>query len=195
MPHPVRDFRRRRRIDIRPDYLLADNAVGETIPRYSAIGSTGAPTSGTLYLNAVGLRAGRRVTNISYCSGSTALTHGSGANSAWYFALYNASRVLLGQSANQGQAAWGSNTIMTLALQTPVVIPVDGQYYVGLMIYAGTGGSPATPGLLYHQPATIINASAPIQAATSSTALTSGTAPNPAGALTAALYHFWAKLT
>lgn len=195
MPHPIRDYRRRRRVDVRADYLLQDVALGATQPRSTPMGSQLTVTGGTLWLFAVGLRAGRRISTIEFVNGTTALAHGSGNNSAWWFALYNASRILLGQTANQGQAAWAANTVKALALTTPVVIPGDGVYYAGLMVYPGTGGSPAVPTPLGGTVGLIAGGTAPILAGTSTTGLTGASAPNPAAALTAVNTLLWCRLT
>ena len=194
MPHPVRDFRRRRRVDVRPDALWQDNAVGATLFRAQSYQNLSTITSGKLYLCAVGLVAGRKISSIAFSSGSVALTHGSGNNSAWWFALYGPTLALLGQTANQGQTAWGTYTVKDLALATPAVIPVSGCYYAGVMVYPGTGGSPAVPNFWGVAPGQNLTPRTPILCGDSTSGLTGGTAPAQADAITYGSYLPWCQL-
>lgn len=156
----------------------------ETIPRQvcpevnSTIGA-----SGTLFLQAIYLTAGQLVSNISISSATTAVSSGTNG----FFALYDASRNLLAQSANYTSEAWAANTIKTKAMTTPYRVPTSGLYYIGLLQVATTiatikGGTARTGGQLAGQ--------APILHGTSSTGLTT-TLPNPAAAIsvgTASMY-------
>lgn len=93
--------------------------------------STGVMTAVPLWL-----RAGDKVTNLSFLSGATAaatLTH-------WWFALYSAAATpaLLAQTADQVSAAWAADTWKTLALSAPVTISASGIYYAACMVAATT---------------------------------------------------------
>lgn len=82
------------------------------------------------------LRAGDKVTNLSFLSGATALataTH-------WWFALFSnaATPALLAQSADQVSAAWAADTWKTLALSAPQIINATGIYYAAVMVAAST---------------------------------------------------------
>jgi hypothetical protein len=82
------------------------------------------------------LKAGDKVTNLSFLSGATAaatLTH-------WWFALYSsaATPALLAQSADQVAAAWAADTWKTLALSAPQTITASGIYYAACMVAATT---------------------------------------------------------
>ena len=115
---------------------------------------------------------------------------------AQVFALYNASLVLLAQTADQtAAAAFAANTCLRLPLQTAVTIPATGLYYLGFLVVHG-GGSPTLLNCLVPTNANamgLIAGMTPILAATSTAGIATGVAPNPAGALTAivnCLYAF-----
>lgn len=80
------------------------------------------------------LVAGDVITNISFVSGATAV----GTPTHWWFALYSnaATPALLGQSADQVDAAWAANSLKTLALAVPVTIPETGKYWAAVMVDA-----------------------------------------------------------
>jgi hypothetical protein len=83
---------------------------------------------------ALPLVAGDRVTSLSFLSGATAAS----VPTNWWVALYDTAGNLLGQSADQLTAAWGADTVKTIALTTPVVIPSDGVYFAAIMVKATT---------------------------------------------------------
>lgn len=163
-------------------------AFAETIPRElcpevnSTIGA-----SGTLFLQAIYLNAGQLVSNISILSATTAVATGTNG----FFALYDASRNLLAQSANYTSEAWAANTIKTKAMTTPYRVRTSGLYYIGLLQVATTiatikGGTARTGGQLGGQ--------APILHGNSSTGLTT-TLPNPAAAITAGTASMYAAVS
>lgn len=80
--------------------------------------------------------AGDLVSNLTFCSGATALATATN----WWFALFSAAATpaLLAQSADQTNTAWGANTAMTLALATAQKINNGGIYYVAVMVKAAT---------------------------------------------------------
>lgn len=162
--------------------------VAETIPRIICNeANLSALTSGTLHLTAVYLRAGQRVSNISYHSATTA----AGTPTNQFFALYDNTRALLAQTANATTAAWAANSIKTLALTTPYTATYSGLYYVGIMVTATTvptlkGQTAKTGGQLAGQN--------PILHGNSTTALTTSL-PNPAAAITVGVNAVWAGLT
>lgn len=127
------------------DFLWNGNATyRESFPR--VLGGAGLTiTSGVAYLVGVPLFKGDVVTNITAASGSTALTRGTTAGTAHlWFALYSPSMSLLGQSADEGDAAaWAGNAVKTKALTAPYVVPTNGVYYAAVMVNAGAGGTPA----------------------------------------------------
>jgi len=168
--------------------LGATGVFAETIPRElcpevnSTIGA-----SGTLFLQAIYLNAGQLVSNISICSATTAVA--SGTNS--FFALYDASRNLLAQSANYTSEAWSANTVKTRAMTSAYRVPTSGLYYIGLLQVATTiatikGGTAKTGGQLA--------AAAPALHGTSSTGLTTSL-PNPAAAITGGTASMYAAVS
>lgn len=162
--------------------------IAETMPREicpeenSTIGA-----SGTLFLQAIYLKAGQLVSNISIWSATTA----AATTSNLFFALYDGNRNLLAQSANQGAYSWAANSKKTLAMQTAYRVTVSGVYYVGVLQVATTiatlkGGTAKTGGQLA--------AATPVLHGTSSTGLTTAL-PNPAAAITGGTATMYAAVS
>lgn len=158
------------------DYMLPSGALASTVPRNTRFDGTGAPlTSGRLTLVACPLEAGDIITSISFLSGTTAATS---PTNQW-FALYDSSRALLRQTTNDTTTAWAASTVKTLNLTSTYTITSSGLYYLGIMVAATT--VPTTTGAAG---TTQVYGITPILCGSSTTGL-SGTAPNPAAALTA----------
>lgn len=160
----------------------------ETMPRHvitetnSVMGA-----SGVLNMQAIYLKAGQLVSNISLHSATTA----AGTPTNYRFGLFDGSRNLLAESANQTTTAWGAQTLKTLAMTTPYRVLVSGLYYIGYYMTATTvptmkGNTTKTGGQLA--------GTAPILQGTSSTGLTTAN-PNPAAAITVSTASFWAAVT
>ncbi len=164
--------------------------VAETMPReFCTETNVTGPSSGTLWLQAVYLKAGQVVTNISFFSATTA----AGTPTNQFFALYGSEYNLLAQSANDTTAAWAANTIKTLAMTTPYTVPVSRFYHVGVMVAATT--VPTFKG----QPNRIggtLSGRFPVLSGTSNTALTT-TLPITANTPSTAgnTFSFWAAIT
>lgn len=167
---------------------LGTAPYAQTFDRRFALSTVFAPTSATLTVTGIWLPAGSVVTGITFVSGSTAE---SGGSHLWY-ALYKNDLTFLAQSADDtGATSFGANTAFRKALTAAQTCPYSGLYYLGFCC-VGT-----VPTLLNVTAATVnangnITGMTPVVAATSSSGLT-GTAPSPAGALTAitqALYAF-----
>ena len=168
--------------------LGATGTIAETHPReLLAEVNTSALTSGTLRMQAIYLVAGQTVSNISVWSATTALATGTNQ----FFALYDSSRNLLAQSANNTSGAWAANSVKTLAMTTPYKVPVSGLYYIGVMVAATT-----VPTLKGHTARTAnqLAGAAPILAGNSSTGLTTSL-PNPAAAITVDNNSFYAAVS
>jgi hypothetical protein len=167
--------------------LGPSGAIAETMPRDTCpeVNTTAAAT-GTLFLQAIYLRAGQLVSSISIWAATTAAATPTNK----FFALYDSNRNLLAQSANDTTAAWAANTVKTLAMTTPYRVPVTGLYYIGLLQVATTiatikGGTAKTSGTLA--------AAVPVLHGTSSTGLTT-TLPNPAAAITGGTASIYAAV-
>lgn len=82
------------------------------------------------------LNAGDTVTNLTFCSGTTA----GATMTNWWFALYSqaATPALLSQSADQTNTAIGANTAFTLALAAAQKIDRSGIYWAAIMVKAST---------------------------------------------------------
>lgn len=163
--------------------------VAQTFDRRMAASAVFAPTSATMYLTGIWLPAGTVVNGITFVSGSTA--EGTGTH-LWY-ALYKSDLTFMAQATdNTGAAAIAANTAFRMALTAAQTCPYSGLYYLAFCCVATQ-----MPTLLNAAAATAnangsIAGMTPIMAATSTTGLT-GTAPTPAGALTAiaqSLYAF-----
>ena len=173
-------------IDMWSVYSIS-GAVAETLPRNIAGVNVAALTSGTLFLQMIYLRAGRRVANISFCSGTTA----AGTPTNQFFALYDSSRNLLAQTANNTTTAWAANTVRTLAVTASYTVPTTGLYYIGIMVSATT--PPSLAGVTAAANAAL-RAAVPIVAGNSTAGLTTSL-PNPAAAITATVNSVWAAIT
>lgn len=151
--------------------------LAESFPRTFATTNSTIGASGTLFLQSIYLTAGQLVSNITAIAATTA----AATTTNLFFALYDGSRNLLAQSANQGAYTWTANTVKTLAMTTPYRVPVSGLYYVGVLQVATTiatlhGGAAKANA--------IVASTAPILHGASTTGLTTAL-PNPAAAITA----------
>lgn len=162
--------------------------LAESIPRMLlSEANLAALTSGTLYLQAIYLRAGTKISSISFSTATTA----AGTPTNCFFALYDASRNKLAETANQLTAAWAANTLKTLALTAQYTVPTSGIYYVGLMVTATT--VPTMKGLTA-KTASQLAGQAPILHGNSTTGLTTSI-PASAAAITASVNALWCAVT
>jgi hypothetical protein len=177
-----------------PNSGIMDNwgitgCLGETMDRvYCPEVNTTVATTGQIFCQIIWLNAGVTVTNISFHSATTAAS----APTHYVFALYDISRNLLASTADQTSTAWAANTLKTIPVVTPYVIPTTGLYYLMLSVVATTvptvkGGTARTGGQLAGQ--------APILNGISSTTYTSGTAPSSIGAITVGTTNIWGCIT
>lgn len=162
---------------------LAETMARETLQETN----TTMAASGTLNMQAIYLRAGQLVTNITLSSATTAAV----TPTNYFFGLFDASRNQLATSANQTTSAWAANTLKTLAMTVAYRVPTSGLYYIGYFMTAATvptlkGQSAKTGGQLA--------GTAPILQGASSTGLTTAL-PNPGIAITASTGSFWAAVT
>ena len=118
--------------------VLPTGVIAETFPRglAAAGGSTvSALSSGTLVMAGIYIPAGVAVSNITFCTSSTAE---SGGTHGWYV-LTDSSLVVKGVTADKtGAAFWSANTVTTVALGTPFTTTYAGLHYIGWMIAATT---------------------------------------------------------
>jgi len=137
------------------------------------------------------LEVGQTVTSLSFLSGVTA----AGTPTNWWFALYSdaATPALIAQTADQTTAAWAADTIKTLALSAPYVVPVTGVYYAAVMVKATT-----VPSLIAKvAPRAAVNGallSSKILAQTSGSALVA-TAPATIASPTTVVNQLWTAAT
>lgn len=106
----------------------------ESILLPAGIGDVSPLATGVLTLVAIPLYAGDIVTNITFKSHTTA----AGTPTHWWFALYDGSYNLLGQTADQTSTAWGTFTAKTLALTSAYTVTASGIYYAAIMVAATT---------------------------------------------------------
>jgi hypothetical protein len=162
-------------------------ALAETMPRVLASTNVNALTSGTLFLQGIYLTAGQLVSNIGMMSATTA----AGTPTNYFFALYDSSRGLRAQSANQTTTAWAANSAKTLAMTSPYRIPTSGMYYIGLMMTATTvatfHGAPTKTN-------SIVSSTTPILHGNSTGGLTTSL-PDPAAAISAGTAAIYAWVT
>lgn len=164
------------------NFLAPTGGLSETMPfgarMWLNMTNLSALTSGQLLLTAIYLPKGMTITSISYMAATTGLT----ANSTHlWFALYSSGLVLRRQSTDDTSAnpGWTAQTVLTKNLSSTYTTTTAGLHYVGIMVAAS-----AVPTLRGFAPAATqaLNL-APIVNGTSSGSLT-GTAPDPAGAMT-----------
>lgn len=159
--------------------------TGWLFDTFDRVGATGANnialTSGTLKMAAIWLPEGLSVASVNFVSGGTALTRGTGSHS--WGALFDSSLALLRQSTDDTASAWANNAAKAFALSSAFVTTYTGMHFLGLLVVAGSGGT--QPNLSGVTQGAGIAGVAPAMAGNSTTGLTT-TAPNPAGAITAA---------
>lgn len=169
-------------------HLMPTGALAETFNRAGESGvTTFTPTSGTLRLAAIPLQAGMVITSIGFVSNTTALVLGTSPH--FWVALYDGSRNLLRQSTDNTSAAWAASSALATALSSTYTIPTSGLYYIGLLV-AMTGGT--MPTVCATNNTSILTGIAPILSGSSTSSL-AGSAPDPAGAISAsgaALYGY-----
>lgn len=169
--------------------LGINGTIAETHPRelLSETNSTVPTASGTLWMQAIYLKAGQKVNNISVSSGTTA----AGTPTNCIAGIYDANRNLLAQTANQGTAAWAANTLKTIPLTAEFRVPYSGLYYIGFFMTATTiitmKGNTA-------RGANQLAGAAPILQGASSTGLTTAL-PNPAAAITVSSASMYAAVS
>jgi hypothetical protein len=165
------------------EYGIA-GCLAETMPRnIIASVNTTALVSGTLFLQAIYLRAGMIVSNISFCSSSVA-----GATiTNQIFGLYDGNRNLLASTANDGATAWATNTIKTLNIAAPYTVTQSGLYYLGIMVTATTVPTLAGNTALV---SSALHGAAPSLHGLSTTTLTTAL-PNPASTITVGTTSVW----
>jgi len=149
-----------------------------------------APTAGgTLFMQALYIPAGVTVSNILWHSATTA----ANGPTHWMAGLYDTSRNLLATSTDHTSEAWAAQTMKTIAMVTPYVIPASGLYYIGFFMTASTaiitskGDVSKTSGALWAQ--------VPIMSGASSSSSLTDTLPNPAGAITPGLLPIWCAVS
>jgi hypothetical protein len=161
-------------------YTEPTGTTAVTFPRGLATVATGAMTSGTLYVVAIGLPKGLVVNNLTLATKSTALT---GLSHGWYV-LLDSGLVVRAVTADQTSGAWLSvtNTPYTLATGA-YTTTAGGLYYIGVM--AAASGMPvmAAAGTM----ASGLASASPVFCATSSTSQTTPPSTGTTmGALTSA---------
>jgi hypothetical protein len=120
-------------------FMLNGSPAGmfrENVRRSECGGNLSALTTQVMLSTALYLEAGDVVTNLTFCSATTA----AGTPTNWWFALYDTASTpaLLRQTADQTSTAWAANTAKTVALTTAYTVPTSGIYYAAVMVKATT---------------------------------------------------------
>lgn len=158
------------------DHTIADRIVAGALT----------PVSGTLYLaGGVVIPAGRTVSTVSFLSSTGATTP---ANQ--WFCIVDQARSVLATTIDDLTAAWGANTVKTLALATALGGSTPGGAYTpanDIEVYLGVCQVAATPAILRSTSTQTGAASiAPINVGASTTGLTTPASLGAtAGAMTA----------
>lgn len=109
-------------------------------------GNLSALTSGKMTSVALFLREGDEVKNLTFVSATTA----ADTPTNWWFALYSPQGQLLGQTADQEDAAWAADTVKTLPLTEPVTIGKTGIHYAAIMVKATAAPTLLGTAALHH---------------------------------------------
>jgi hypothetical protein len=111
------------------------DCVGATFTRSRATSVSSAPTSGTLYVAAIGLAGGVKVSKATFFTNTTAKTGGS---HGWYV-LLDSGLAVRAVTTDQTDAAtvWGTiSTGYPLSFAAPYTTTYAGLYYIGVMVAA-----------------------------------------------------------
>lgn len=115
--------------------FLPSGALAQNMSRIAAMSNlTATLSTGRMSLTALDLPLGRTITSISFMAATTALSAGTNQ----WFALYDSSRALLRQTADDTSTAWSANSVKTLTLTTPFTTTYSGLHYVGINVTAST---------------------------------------------------------
>lgn len=137
--------------------------LGETLPRIvvnSAAQAIGA-TTGTVYMTAIWLPAGLKITNLNFVTGTTAAT----SPTHWWLGLANSAGLQLAHCSDQTSAAIGASSLITKALTSAFTTTYTGTHYLLLSVTATT--NPTASGIAAP---TNMNVTSPLLAGVSTSA-------------------------
>lgn len=109
------------------------NAWAETANR-NTVSSSFTPVSGTLYIYSVYLQAGTVISNIGFCTGTTAAS----GPTHWWTVLLDNTYKLQAHSADKTSTALPASTWQSLPMVTPYTTTYTGTHYVGFMVTTST---------------------------------------------------------
>lgn len=162
-----------------PSTFIAETMDRATCPEVN----TAYATTGVLYLQAIWLRKGQRINNVSFFSATTSgvgMTH-------QLFGIYTSGLALAATSTDHTFQSWPANSMQTYALTATYIVPSTGMYYVAIAVAGSTmptlkGGTAKTGGQLQAQ--------APPTGGTSTTGVTT-TLPATAAAIGTVTTSIW----
>ncbi|ROO51072.1 hypothetical protein EDC02_5936 [Micromonospora sp. Llam0] len=149
--------------------------------RLQAVGNVAALATGVMTSVPIYLREGETVSSVTVASATTAA---NGPTAQWC-ALYSPTGVLVDQTEDLADEAWGANTAKTFDFDTPVLVAVTGWHRVAVMVTASSA-VPTLAGVALHnavESAALVTGEL-ILAGRSGSTLTD-TAPGTIGTLTA----------
>jgi hypothetical protein len=161
---------------------MADIAKFESLPR-SVVGNgtLGAHTSGGLFLTAVPMKRGEKITTLTFvvAAAPTAQTN-------LWLALYDRNLNLLGVTNDMTTTAPIAGGTVTGTLATPYVTKYEGLYYVGIVQVATTVST-----VRGNQTTSNLNYTPRLSGASTAGLTTPGTAPNPAATMASTAIIPW----
>ena len=161
----------------------------ESIPRMLCNeANLSALTSGTLFFQAIYLRAGQKISSVSVSSATTA----AGTPTNQRFGLYDSARNKLAETSDALTAAWAANTVKTLSLTSQYTITQSGLYYIGVLVAATT--VPTIKGLTAKTSGSLAAQAPILHGNTASTGLTTSI-PSTAGAVTGGTSCIWVAVS
>lgn len=118
------------------NWTLPAGAKAQTMPRNQVLNELSAATlaSGRLLLAGLYLQVGQVITDVTFCSGGTAM----GTPTNQWFSLWDGNRNKLGVTNDDGATAWATNSFKTLTLTAPHTVAAPGIHYVGIVVIATT---------------------------------------------------------
>lgn len=119
--------------------MVTHNRVGCPMPggitetaNRNTVANVFTPTSGSLHIYSVFLMAGETVTNLSFCTSTTAAS----GPTHWWMVLLDQTYKQQAHSAGQTTTALGASTWKTLPMVTPYQATYSGVHYIGIMVVA-----------------------------------------------------------
>lgn len=115
-------------------FRLPTGGISSTIPRNAGLSNQAMLGTGVQYFFLLELEAGDTITTATYISATQAAVT---PTNQWA-GIYSSAREKLAISDDKLTDAWAANEEQAFTFATPYVVPTSGDYYLTLMVAAGT---------------------------------------------------------